>query len=325
MSDLKKYDLISIGTGSAMNIVSAMIRENPRMKVAVIDKDEPGGICLTRGCIPSKILLYPAELVRTIGRAGEFGIDVDIRNIDFQRIMERMRTPIHRDINMIRQGLSQSENIDYYAAVAEFTGPYTVKVGDETLTSKMIFLCTGSKPTIPPIKGLENVGYLTSDTFLKLNHLPESVAIVGGGYIAAEYGHFFSAMGSKVTVIGRNPQFLKQEEPEVSALAKKELEKHMVILTNHEVREVEKSSNGKKRLIAINRENGNQIVTTVDEILIATGRSPNTDVLHPEKGSIETDEKGWIVVDEHLETSQPNIWAFGDANGRHLFKHVGNY
>ena len=322
---MKEYDLIAIGSGSAMNIVSAMVQENPRMKIAVIDKDEPVGICLTRGCIPSKMLLYPAELVRTIGRAGEFGVEVDIRKIDFETVMERMRTLIGGDINMIRQGLSHSENIDYYPAVAEFVAPYTLEVGDETITSKMIFLCTGSKPIIPPIKGLDKVGYLTSDTVLKMNRLPESIAIVGGGYIAAEYGHFFSAMGSKVTIIGRNPQFLKQEEPEVSALAKKELEKHMTILTNHEVHEAEKTSMGKKRLVAVNRENGEKAVITADEILIATGRGPNTDVLHPERGGVETDKRGWIIVDEYLEASQPNIWALGDANGRQLFKHAANY
>ena len=322
---MKEYDLISIGTGSAMNIVGVMIQENPQMKVAVVDKDEPGGICLTRGCIPSKMLLYPAELVRTIGRAGELGIDVNIRKVDFRGVMERMRTLIYKDINMIRQGLSHSENIDYYPAVAEFISPYTLKIGDATITSKMIFLCTGSKPIIPPIRGLDKVGYLTSDTVLSMNQLPRSLVIAGGGYIAAEYGHFFSAMGSEVTIIGRNPQFLKQEEPEVSALAKKALGKHMAILTNHEVREAEKTSTGKKRLIAVSRENGERVVIAADEILIATGRGPNTDVLHPERGGIKTDKRGWIIVDEYLETSQPNIWAFGDANGRHLFKHVANY
>jgi len=322
---MKEYDLISVGTGSAMNLVSVMIQENPELKVAVIDKDEPGGICLTRGCIPSKILLYPAQLVRTIEKTDKFGIDADVRKIDFEKVMERMRTHINTDIRMIRQGLSHSENIDYYPAVAEFTGPYTLKVGGETITSKVIFLCTGSRPTIPPIKGLERVGYLTSDTVLKMKRLPESIAIVGGGYIAAEYGHFFSAMGSNVTIIGRNPQFLKQEEPEVSALAKRELEKHMTILTNHEVRAAEKTSMGSKRLIAVNRENGEEKTTLADEILVAAGRGPNTDVLHPERAGIETDKRGWIIVDESLETSQPNIWALGDANGRYLFKHVANY
>ncbi len=322
---MKEYDLISIGTGSAMNIVSSMVQENPQMKVAVIDKDDPGGICLTRGCIPSKLLLYPAELVRIIGEAEDLGIDVNMRKIDFKRVMDRMRVLIRKDIDMIRRGLSNVEAIDYYPTVAEFISPYTLKVGDETVKSKMIFLCTGSKPIIPPIKGLEEVGFLTSDTVLNMSRLPESIAIVGGGYIAAEYGHFFSAMGSKVTIIGRNPQFLKQEEPEVSALAKRELEKHMTILTNHEVHEVEKTSMGEKKLIAVNRESEGQKVITADEILVAVGRGPNTDILHPEKAGIETDKRGWIIVNEYLETSQPNIWAFGDANGRHLFKHAANY
>jgi len=308
-----------------MNFVDFLIQENPTMKIAVIDKDEPGGICLTRGCIPSKMLLYPAELVRTIERAGQFGIDVNVQKVDFGKVTERMRTIIYKDINMIREGLSHSKNIDYYPILARFTSPYTLKVGDDAIMSKLIFLCTGSKPNIPPMKGLEKTGYHTSDTILKMNQLPESIVIVGGGYIAAEYGHFFSAMGSKVTIIGRNPQFLPQEEPEVSALAKKELKKYMTIMTNHEVREVEKTVAGKKKMVAVNRENGKKVEITAEEILIATGRGPNTDILDPERGGIKVDEQGWITVDEYLETSQPNVWALGDANGKYLFKHVANY
>jgi len=322
---MKEYDLISIGTGSAMSIVETMIHENPMIKVAVIDKDEPGGICLTRGCIPSKLLLYSAELVRTVEKARTFGIDSEIKQIDFRKIMERMRGIIYGDINRIRQGLSHSKNVDYYPEGAELVGPYTLKVGDETITSKLIVLGTGSKPTIPPIKGIEETGYLTSDTILKISELPESIIIVGGGYIAAEYSHFLSSMGAKVTVIGRNPQFIPEEEPEVSALAKRELGKHVTIYTNYEVQEAKVTSEGKKKLIAVNRETGKKLEVTADEILIATGRAPLSDLLHPEKGGIKTDSHGWIVVNEYLETSQPNVWAVGDANGKYPFKHVANY
>ena len=128
---MKEYDLISIGTGSAMYVVDAMLRTNPNLRVAVIDKDEPGGICLTRGCIPSKLLLYPAELVRTIERANEFGIDVQLNKIDFNKIMERMRHHVNEETNMIRNGLSESQKIDYYHDVAEFIEPYTLKVGND--------------------------------------------------------------------------------------------------------------------------------------------------------------------------------------------------
>jgi mycothione reductase len=322
---MKEYDLIVIGTGSVMDIVNALIQDNPRMKIAVIDKDEPGGICLTRGCIPSKILLYPAELVRTIEKARELGIGVEVKKVDFERVMQRMRTLVHSEINMIQKGLSYTKNIDYYPKSAEFTAPYTLKVGNETITSKMIILGTGSKPTIPSIKGIEKTGYLTSDSVLKLNQLPESIAIIGGGYIAAEYGHFFSAMGSKVTIIGRNPQFLPDEEPEVSALAKRELQKNMTIITNHEVREAEKTSTGMKKLIAANRDDEKEIEMTAHEILVASGRGPNTDILHPEKAGVKTDREGWIAVNEYLETSQPGVWALGDADGIYPFKHKANY
>ena len=321
---VKDYDLIVIGTGSVMEIVNAMQQENPHMKVAVIDKDEPGGICLTRGCIPSKILLYPAELVRTIETASDFGISVEMKNVDFRAVMQRMISLINADIEGMRQGLTHTKNLDYYREVAEFVAPYTLKVGRETIKSKMIFLCTGSRPVIPPIEGLENVKYYTSDTILKLDRLPKSIAVIGGGYIAAEYGHFFSAMGSEVTIIGRNQQFIPEEEPEVSALAKRELEKHITIMTGHEVQSAENAAEGKK-LHAVNRQTGKNVEITAEEILVASGRGPNQDILHPEKGGIRIDEKGWIIVNEYLETSQPNVWALGDADGRYLFKHVANH
>jgi dihydrolipoamide dehydrogenase len=344
---MKEYDLISIGTGSAMHVVDAMLQTNPNLKVAVIDKDEPGGICLTRGCIPSKLLLYPAEMIRTIEKANEFGIDVQLHKIDFNKVMERMRHHVNEEINMIRNGLSESPNIDYYHDVAEFIEPYTLKVGnDVVIRAKMIFLCTGSKPTIPPIKGLGDITYYTSDTIL---------AIVGGGYIAAEYGHFFSSMGSHVTIVGRNKQFLPYEETEVSSLAKLELGNYMTIITNSEVIEASSSitrrkdatandddddddANSKKSsdkpsheqrertlLIARDMTNGERMTIKAEEVLIAAGRGPNADILHPERAGIRTDENGWIAVNEYLEASQPNVWAFGDANGVYPFKHKANY
>jgi dihydrolipoamide dehydrogenase len=322
---MKEYDLIAIGTGSAMRVVNAMIEMSSDAKIAVIDKDEPGGICLTKGCIPSKLLIHPADLVRTVETTAKFGIEVELKRIDFNKIMERMRKNISKEIDALRSGLQEDQNIDYYHDTAKFVAPYTLKVGSDALKSPIILLTTGSKPTIPAIKGLAELNYHTSDSLLKMTKLPESIVILGGGYIAAEYGHFFSAMGSQVTIIGRNPQFLPDEEPEISALAKRELSKHMSLLTNHEVVEVQDAGNGKKKIIAENRANGRKVERFTAEILLATGRGPNTEILRPEKGNVNTDNSGWIVVDEYLETSQPNIWAFGDANGKHPFKHKANY
>jgi len=324
VTSLKEYAVIAIGTGSAMYVLDGMMQRDPSMRAAVIDKDEPGGICLTRGCIPSKILLYPAEVVRTIQTAGVFGIDVDLRNVSFERVMKRMRTIIDHDIDSIREGLSSSPNIDYYPAPAEFISPYTLKVQNETIRSNMILLSIGSKTIIPPIKGLKEAGYHTSDSILYETKLPESLAIVGGGYIAAEYGHFFSAMGSKVTIIGRNARFLPQEEPEISELVKRELGQRVNIVTGYEVLEASLSG-GKKKIVASNRLSGERMSVSVDEIMIAAGRGPTTDILHPERAGIKTDANGWVVVNEFLETSAQNVWAFGDANGRYLFKHKANY
>ena len=279
----------------------------------------------TRGCIPSKLLTYPAELIRLFETLSQFGIQGGIKKIDFRRIMDQMRANIGKDMDAVRDSLANNPNIDYYREGAEFIAPYTLKVGGEVLKGEKIILGAGSRPLIPQIKGLEEKGYLTSDTVLKMKGRPESLVIIGGGYIAAEYGHFFSAMGSDVTVIGRNIHFLPDEEPEVSELAKKEMSRHMNILTDHEVLEVKEAGEGKKRILAVNRASGKKAERVAHEILVAAGRRSNSNLLHPEKGNIRTDPDGWIRVNEFLETSQPNVWALGDADGKYPFKHKANY
>jgi mycothione reductase len=324
---LKQYDLIVIGSGSAMNIVDPMIQGNPKIRIAVVDKDEPGGICLTRGCIPSKIMIYPADLIRTLDGAEELGLEVEIRKVSYERIMARMRSLIDRDIESIREGLSSSENIDYYHSQAEFVSPYRMKVENETITGKMIFLGTGSRAVIPKIKGLDSVGYQTSDSIIRMEmkNLPGSLAIIGGGYIAAEFGHFFAALGTKVTIIGRNPRFLAVEEPEVSALAAREMGKHMTVLTSSEVREAGFLDDGMKTLTVFDSRTSKRFSVEAEEILVAAERGPTNDILKPEKGGVRTTKEGWIEVNEFLETSQPNVWALGDSHGKYLFRHVANY
>src|SRR3989442_1556988 len=324
---MEEYDLIIIGSGSAMNFVDVLIHENPKIRIAVIDKDEPGGICLTRGCIPSKIMVYPAELVRTMEETDALGIEVEIKSVSYEKIMNRMRLLIDRDINAIREGLSSSKNIDYFHASAEFVSPYTLKVGGKTISGKMIFLGSGSRAIIPAIKGLDRIKYHTSDSIIRmeLKKLPKSIAIIGGGYIAAEFGHFFSAAGSKVTIIGRNPQFLPEEEPEISALAKRRLERHITILTGHEVREVEPIPAGTKRLRVVERATGQTKALDAEEIMVAAGRGPGSDLLHPQKGGGKTTEDGWVDNGGDLATSQPNVWALRGADRRERVRQAANY
>jgi dihydrolipoamide dehydrogenase len=325
MNKLKTYDLIAIGTGSAMIILESMLRRDPDLKAAVIDKDDPGGICLTRGCIPTKLLIYPADMVRHVQEARNLGIDAKIRRIDFHWVMERMRSAVQAEVEEIRESLTHSENVDYFHGEAEFVGPYKLKVRGHIITAKLIFLCLGSRPQVPQVEGLEGVKFYTSDDILQIQSLPRAIAILGGGYIAAEYGHFFSSMGSRVTIIGRNPQFLPSEEPEVSRLALQEMSRHMDVLSNHEVIRVEPAKGGKKKISARDRATGRIMTRLFDEMLVAAGRTSNADMLHPDRSGVQTDEHGWIRVNPFLETTRKNIWAMGDATGRHLFKHVANY
>jgi dihydrolipoamide dehydrogenase len=321
---MKHYDLIIIGTGSGMNLVQPYLESHPGAKIAVIDKDPPGGICLTKGCIPTKMLVYPAEVVRQLEEAADLGIEVRIEKIHFGKILQRMHRAVGPEIESIRRNLMAARDVDYFPHPAEFTDRYRIRVDGKEIHAPLIFLCIGSRPAIPAIENLEKVPYYTSDSILEIDDRPASMAIIGGGYIAAEYGHFFSAMGTAVTIVGRNPQFLPEEEPEVSALAKDKMAAHMNLMTGHEVVAVSDNGNGKLRL-RINSDNGSRRDLEVDTILVATGRQSNSDLLKPQQSGIDTDPDGWIVVDDRLETTCSNIWAFGDANGRHLFKHVANY
>jgi len=321
---VQEYEAIIIGTGSGTNLVEPLLQQHPGGKIAVIDKDPPGGICLTRGCIPSKMLLYPAEVMSTIRRAGRFGIDVQVNRVRFDAVMKRMRDHVDGQIEAIRQSLQQEEQIDYYPQEARFVAPRTLEVGGQRLSSDLIILCTGSRSLIPPIEGLDRISYHTSSTLLHLKELPASLVIIGGGYIAAEYGFFFSAMGSEVTIVGRNPQFLPDEEPEISEVVRRKLAGHLRMVTGHEVTGVEQEGE-EIRVTAVNRDRKSRATFVAETVLVATGRAPTTDILQPEKGGIETDRHGWIVTDRHLRTSQPGVWALGDATGRYLFKHVANY
>jgi dihydrolipoamide dehydrogenase len=252
------------------------------------------------------------------------GVDLRVNGVDFAGIMDRMRASIGADIEGIRKDLSSAPNIDYFRGTAEFVAPKTLRVDSEQLHSERILLCTGSRPTIPPIPGLREAGYLTSDTVLELTELPDSIAILGGGFIAAEYGHFFSAMGSQVTIVGRNPRFLPTEEPEVSELVEASLKRYLTLRTNLEVVAVDGLPGRRRRVTASHRTTGSVTHVDVDQVLVAVGRESNADLLRLDRGGIVADHQGWIRVDEFLQTNQSGVWALGDATGQFLFKHKAN-
>jgi dihydrolipoamide dehydrogenase len=238
--------------------------------------------------------------------------------------MERMRKHVAAGHNRVRKGLENAEEFDFYHGEAQFTGDYTLAVQGKTIRGKSVFLTPGARPFIPKIKGLESIEFLTNESALRLNDLPESMVIIGGGYVAVEFAHFFEAMGTTVTIIQRNKRLVPEEEPEVSELLAKALSRRMKVLTGTEVVEVRQT--GRITTIAAQkRESGKQVEITAQHVLLAAGRKSNADSLMVRNTGVTTDEKGFIEVDEFFETSKKNIWAFGDAIGKKMFRHAANH
>jgi mycothione reductase len=318
---MKEYDVIVIGSGAGALVVQDALAHD--FSVALVDKGPVGGTCLNLGCIPSKILIYPADRIVEIGEAGRLGVRAEISAIDFGAIMERMRAAVEKGQSHMREGIKYSEDLDFYEGEAHFVKDYIVEVNGTSIKGKRLFIVSGARPSIPDIRGLDSVGYLTNESVLGIKERPESIIIVGGGYIAVEYAHFFSAMGVRVTLLQRNEKLVSEEEPEVSALLKKAMSRRMIVLTNTEATEVKRQGT---LAVVTGREKTTGKVSefTAETIMIATGRKSNADLLKVQNAGIETDARNYIKVNDYLETSRKNIWAFGDAIGKKMFRHAAN-
>lgn len=318
---MKEYDVVVIGSGSGAIIASRALANN--LKVALIDRGPLGGTCLNVGCIPSKMLIYPADVIAEIQEAEKLGITAEIKAIDFNSIMDRMRKVVTEGQNEMREGINQARNLDFYEDEGYFTDNYTLNVKGKEIRGKKIFIVSGVRPLIPPIKGIDTISYLTNENVLQLQKKPNSLVIIGGGYIAAEYGHFFAAMGTEVTILQRGPRLVPAEEPEISDLLKKKMEQRMTVHINTEAVKV-KEQKDTYTVEGKDTKTGKEREITAEKVMVAAGRRSNADLLHVENTGVETDKKGYTVVNEYLETTKENIWAFGDAIGKEMFRHVAN-
>jgi dihydrolipoamide dehydrogenase len=319
---VKSYDVIVIGSGAGAIISDEAAAQG--LKVALIDKGPlVGGTCLNWGCIPSKMLIYTADRIVEIEEAKKLGIEAEVKNVDFHSIMERMRQSRQESQVHIREGLKQSKNLDFYEGEGYFVGDYLLEVNEEKLKGERIFIASGSRPFIPPIKGSENVDYLTNESVLELKESPDSLIIIGGGYIAVEFGHFFAAMGTEVTILEMADSLVLFEEPEISDLLNSELSKHMGVYTNTLAEEVKQSEHGIV-VVTKNTNTSKRREFAAQRIMMAVGRRSNADILKVENTGVETDKKGFIKVNEYLETNQKGIFAIGDANGQQMFRHMAN-
>jgi mycothione reductase len=202
---------------------------------------------------------------------------------------------------------------------------HTMQVGDKRITADKIFIVAGARPLIPPMRGLKDVSFLTNDNVLRLERLPKSLAIIGGGYIACEFGHFFSAMGSQVTILQRNKRLVPDEEPEFSELLREKMGERMAVHVGTEVLAVDRDENGDGyRITARDTGTGEESTFSAEQILVAAGRRSNADLLQVENAGIETDDDNYVIANAFQETNVDGIWAMGDIKGRDMFKHVVN-
>jgi mycothione reductase len=319
--NIKKYDLIVIGSGAGLEVATAVAQSG--LKVAIVEKSRMGGTCLNRGCIPSKLLIHSADVAEIIKMGELFGIRVEKFSIDFQKIVDRVNGIIGSDSNDISKAFKNSANPKLFPLECKFVAEKTLLVGREKITANMILIAAGTRPAIPKIKGLAAINYVTSDEALRLDRQPRVLTIIGGGYIAAELGHFFGSLGTKINIIQKHKYLIPDEDHEISNKFTEIFSKKYNVYLQC-IPELVTKKNGKFVISAKRSGATKYLEIESDQLLLATGRVPNSDTLNLSKTGVEVDEDGYIKVDKTLETSVEGIFALGDIIGRYEFRHSAN-
>ena len=316
---MQSFDLIVIGAGSGLNVSSAAAEMG--LKVAVVEKGPMGGTCLNRGCILSKIIIHSADVAETARNSAKFGINSKISSIDFKKITARASSIVDKDAKEIEEGIIEDKNTTLFKTEAKFIADKTLKAGKETIRGDKIVIAAGTRPSVPPVEGLKDVDFITSDEALRLKKLPKSMTILGGGYIAAELAHFYGSLGTKINIIQRGKYLIPNEDEEISKKFTEIFSAKYDVFTESDAIKAEKKD--KKFIVSLKNKNSIKKIIS-DQLLVATGRISNSDLLDVKKTDVETDDKGFIKTNEYLETSAKNIWALGDIAGKFLFKHSAN-
>ncbi len=316
---MQQFDLIVIGAGSGLDVAAGAA--DAGLKIAIIEDGPLGGTCLNRGCIPSKIIIKSAEVADIIHRALEFGLKASLAKIDLKKVTTRASSLVDADAKSIEQGVTATKNQTLFKGKGKFVAPYILEVNGEQITAPKIVIATGARPTIPQILGLDKVSFLTSTEALRLTKLPESMIIIGGGYIGAELGYFYAALGTKVTILQRNKLLIPREDVEVAKVFSELWKEKGNAYFNTEIINVVQNKN----ICKVTFRSNNQTKTiAAEKLLIATGVTPNSDTLDLEKAGIQITDHAFIKVNKFMETSAKNIWALGDIAGNYMFKHSAN-
>jgi len=316
------YNVVVLGAGSAV-LVSSYIAAAVKARVALVEKHKMGGDCLNTGCVPSKALIRSAKILAYGKRAREFGFRQTETEFDFGDVMERVRKVVAK--------VEPHDSVERYTGLgveciqgeARITSPYTVEVGDRTLTTRNIIVATGASPFVPPIPGLDKIDYLTSDNLWQLRDLPRRLVVLGGGPIGCEMAQAFSRFGAEVTQVEMAPQLMGREDSDVAEYIQSVFDQEGVrVLLGHAAREV--LCDGDEKTLVCDHE-GTEVKIPFDQIIVAVGRKPNTRGFGLEELGIRLAERGTIETDPFLRTNIPNIFSAGDVAGPYQFTHTAGH
>ena len=316
----KKYDAIVIGTGQAGPSLAARLA-GAGMKTAIVERKRFGGTCVNTGCIPTKTLVASARAAHVARNANEYGVITGgAINVDMRRVKERKDAVVRRSNEGVEKWLKGTENVTVYEGHARFEGAHQLRVGNELLEADKIFINVGGRASTPPLRGLDQVNYLTNSTMMDVDFLPEHLIVIGGSYIGLEFAQMYRRFGSDVTIVEMGPRLIQREDEDVSEAIKTVLEAEGIKMRlSAECIALERR--GDKVAVGVDCTSGDKIVVG-SHVLLAVGRVPNTADLGLEKAGVAVGQRGYIQVDDQLRTNVSGIHALGDCNGRGAFTHT---
>ena len=319
------YDAIVIGAGQAGGPLSTALAGAGR-KTALIEREHVGGTCINEGCTPTKTMVASGRVAYLARRAADYGVQVGPVTVDMAKVRQRKRAIVDSFRNGSQSRIEQTEGVDLLFGTASFSGPKTVDVrmndgSTRQLSADQIFINAGARPSVPKLEGIDGVPYLNSTTVMELDAVPEHLLVIGGGYIGLEFGQLFRRLGSRVTIVQRGARLLAREDDDVADQVASILRQDGIdVLLETEAPRVERSADGTLRLTV--RRGGQERVIVGSHLLVAAGRTPNSDSLNLPAAGVQTDNHGFIQADERLATNVPGIYALGDIKGGPAFTHI---
>ena len=319
-----RYDAVVIGAGQGGGPLASAFAEAGK-RTALIERQHVGGTCINEGCTPTKTMAASARVAHLARRAGDYGVETGTVAVDMRAVRERKRAVVESFRGGSEKRIEETPGLDLIRGEARFTGPKALRIalldGDREIEADLIVLDVGTRPSAPPLPGLDGVSWLDSTSVMELAETPGHLLILGGGYVGVEFAQMFRRFGSRVTLLQRGKQLLGREDDDVAAAVAYILREDGIdVLPETEARSVEPGPEGGVRLTVAGPE-GERTVSG-SHLLIAVGRAPNTDELGLDAAGVETDKRGFIAVDERLATSAPGIYAIGDVTGGPAFTHI---